>query len=80
MTDQTAPAPEPVNSEQDDVHALAELAAVPELAGIKPGSPDHLDLISKTLLAMHARIGYLETHLAGALADAEGAAEKVIRL
>jgi hypothetical protein len=76
MTDQTAP--EPVNS--DDVHALAELAAVPELAGIKPGSPDHLDLISKTLLALHARIGYLETHLAAALADAEGAGEKVIRL
>lgn len=70
LTKQQDQAPDPAPAA--DLHTLAEVAAVPELAGIAPGSPEHLDLLSKAGLALHARVSLLETYVKELVTSLDG--------
>lgn len=70
--------PGPLNLQVQDGVAVLHAAAVPEVAGITPGSPEHLDVIGKAFLILHSRLQVAEQLLLAHHLDGEGA-ERVIR-
>jgi hypothetical protein len=60
--------------------ALAEIAGDPEAFNIEPGSAEHVSLLSKALLTLHARLSLLETDMYNVRGHLEDRAEHIIRL